>query len=131
MASADETQSVQKNVLGTALKACCFEPKTGFYRDGFCHTGEADRGSHVVCAVMTDEFLQFSKSKGNDLTTPMPQYGFPGLKAGDKWCLCAARWREALRAEKAPPVLLAATHESATQYVSLESLAEHAVDPEG
>ncbi len=114
-----------KNVLGTALQACCLEPKTGYYRDGFCKTGDEDIGTHVVCAIMTDDFLEFSKSKGNDLITPIPLYQFPGLKAGDKWCLCVSRWKEAYLEGVAPPVLLEATNEKALRYVSFESLLEH------
>lgn len=116
---------MDKNVLGSSLISCCLEPKTGYYRDGFCKTGIDDTGKHVVCAIMTNEFLQFSKSKGNDLITPMPFYQFPGLKAGDKWCLCASRWKEAYLEGVAPPVVLEATHEKALKYVSFESLLEH------
>ena len=113
------------NVLGTPLQSCCMNPKTGYYRDGFCKTGDEDIGTHVVCAIMTDEFLRFSKAKGNDLITPIPYYQFPGLKAGDKWCLCVSRWKEAYLEGVAPPVLLEATNEKALQYVSFESLLEH------
>lgn len=118
---------MDKNVLRTPLIPCCLEPKTGYYRDGFCNTGIDDTGKHVVCAIMTEEFLQFSKSKGNDLITPMPFYQFPSLKAGDKWCLCVSRWKEAYLEGVAPPVLLEATHEKALKYVSFESLLEHKV----
>jgi len=114
------------NVLGTALESCCTDPVTGFYRDGFCNTGPEDSGSHVICAVVTEAFLQFSKSRGNDLMTPLPHYQFPGLKDGDCWCLCALRWKEALVAGVAPPVKLACTHEKALQYVSLVDLIAHA-----
>ncbi len=114
-----------KNVLGTDLQTCCTQPLTGFYRDGNCATGPDDIGTHVVCAVMTDEFLQFTLSKGNDLITPRPGYRFPGLKAGDKWCLCVMRWKEALLADKAPPVVLVSTHILALDYVSLASLRAH------
>lgn len=114
-----------KNVLGTTLQSCCFDPLTGFYRDGFCHTGPQDSGRHLICARMTDEFLQFSKSRGNDLTTPYPTYRFPGLKAGDQWCLCALRWKEAYDAGLAPPVVLEACHEKALNYVKFEMLLEH------
>lgn len=124
-------QSIEKNVLGTQLRPCCFDPMTGYFRDGFCHTDASDRGSHTICAVMTDEFLAFSKAAGNDLSTPMPQYKFPGLKAGDEWCLCAMRWQEAYEAGKAPGVRLLSTHHSATRYASLVALAEHAMDDEG
>lgn len=117
-----------RNVLGEELQACCFEPVTGFYRDGFCRTGGEDVGVHVVCAEMTDAFLAFSRSVGNDLSTPRPEWGFPGLVAGDRWCLCADRWREALEADAAPPVVLAATHASALEFVTLADLRAHAVD---
>lgn len=112
----------EKNILGTALQIAGTSPITGFYRDGFCSTGTADKGIHVVAAVVTDKFLQYSKARGNDLITPYPAYGFPGLKAGDKWCLCAARWKEAYDAGVAPPVVLEATHEKALQYATLEEL---------
>lgn len=114
-----------KNVLQTELQSCCTDPMTGFYRDGHCHTGPQDTGRHVVCAVMTAEFLAFSKSKGNDLITPIPHYQFPGLKPGDQWCLCALRWKEAFEAGVAPPVVLEATHEKALEYVTFEDLLEH------
>ena len=113
------------NVLGTDLCYCCFEPKTGFYRDGFCKTGEEDYGTHVVCAIMTKEFLDYTKSEGNDLSTPMPQSQFPGLKEGDKWCLCIKRWLEAEKAGKAPNVILEATHQKALEYASFELLLEY------
>ena len=116
-----------KNVLGEPLALCCNDPKTGFYRDGFCHTGAADVGTHVVCAQVTDAFLEYTRSQGNDLSTPQPEYQFPGLKAGDGWCLCALRWKEAYEAGIAPPVKLEATHEKALEYMSLEMLQEHAV----
>ena len=114
-----------KNVLGTELKCCCLKPLTGFYRDGFCKTGADDRGSHTICIVATDEFLAFSKSRGNDLSTPLPEYNFPGLKAGDKWCLVAMRWQEAFDAEMAPSVILEATNEAALQFVRLEDLRKY------
>lgn len=117
-----------KNVLGGRLEICCTAPMTGFYRDGVCKTGPQDVGTHVICGRMTEDFLTFTKSRGNDLITPAPQFDFPGLKPGDKWCLCANRWREALMAGKAPPVILAATHEAALRYVSLEDLRRHALD---
>ena len=120
-----------KNVFGEDLQMCCNDPKTGFYRDGFCHTGPDDAGVHVVCAHMTDEFLEFTKSQGNDLSTPMPAFGFPGLKAGDRWCLCASRWKEALEAGVAPPVVLEATHEKALQIVSLDQLISFEFNSEG
>ena len=111
-----------KNVLGGELKCCCRKPMTGFYRDGFCKTGADDRGSHTICVRVTDEFLAFSKSRGNDLSTPRPEFQFPGLIDGDKWCLVAVRWQEALEAGAAPEVVLEATHEASLQYVSLEDL---------
>jgi uncharacterized protein (DUF2237 family) len=116
-----------RNVLGTNLEPCCMSPLTGFYRDGFCQTGPEDRGSHVICVQVNDEFLNFSKSRGNDLSSPAPMFQFPGLKAGDCWCLCALRWREALEAGMAPPVKLESTHESALEYVSLEDLQAYAL----
>ncbi len=118
----------QSNVLGGPLEACCFSPLTGYYRDGFCHTGSNDPGRHVVCVEVSEEFLAFSKAKGNDLSTPMPQYRFPGLKPGDKWCLCALRWREALKADMAPPVYLKATNKRALDVLELEDLLRHAAD---
>ncbi len=114
-----------KNVLGTELQACCTDPMTGFFRDGHCRTDELDSGRHVVCAVMTEEFLLFSKSRGNDLITPIPAYDFPGLKAGDGWCLCVLRWKEAYEAGVAPPVRLEATHERALEFVPFSSLLDH------
>ncbi len=116
------------NVLGTALATCCISPMTGFYRDGCCNTGGGDMGVHIVCAQMTPEFLAFTKAQGNDLSTPMPAFEFPGLKPGDRWCLCAARWQEALEAGVAPPVLLQATHATAVEHVSLADLKDHALD---
>lgn len=118
---------MSRNVLGKPLESCCTKPLTGFYRDGYCRTDEHDQGRHVVCAVVTDEFLKFSRQQGNDLMTPRPEMRFPGLKAGDKWCLCVLRWREAYEAGKAPPVVLAATAERALQYVSLDMLKEKGV----
>ena len=112
----------EKNVLGTDLQIAGTNPLTGYYRDGFCSTGESDRGVHVIAATLTDEFLEFTKSQGNDLTTPSPQYNFPGLKAGDNWCLCALRWKEALDAGVAPPVILEATHEKALEFATIEEL---------
>jgi uncharacterized protein len=117
-----------KNVLGEPLTTCCTDPMTGFYRNGRCDTGPGDDGLHTVCAKMTKEFLTFSKSRGNDLSTPIPEFGFPGLKPGDRWCLCAARWKEALEAGMAPPVRLAGTHISTLEFVSLEELTEYAID---
>ncbi len=123
--------SVPSNVLGGELNCCCRVPRTGFYRDGYCRTGPGDHGVHVVCAEMTEEFLEFSQEQGNDLTTPVPEYGFPGLEAGDRWCLCVTRWKEALDAGCAPRVVLAASHVSALEFVSLEELRQHALDEPG
>lgn len=117
-----------KNVLGSALQCCCTDPLTGFYRDGYCLTGDQDTGRHVVCAQVTESFLRFSLSMGNDLITPRPEFRFPGLKPGDGWCLCALRWKEAYDAGVAPPVYLQRTHEKALQYLSLQQLKEHALD---
>lgn len=117
-----------KNVLGTDLESCSLDPLTGFYRDGCCNVGGDDLGVHAVCAVMTDEFLAFSQSVGNDLSTPMPQVGFPGLRAGDQWCLCAPRWQEAFEAGMAPQVRLRATHIAALEWTRLGDLRAHAVD---
>ena len=116
------------NVFGEPLAPCGLDPLTGFYRDGCCNTGYEDTGIHVVCVRMTREFLAFSKKRGNDLSTPAPAMGFPGLKPGDRWCLCAGRWKEALDAGVAPPVVLAATHEEALAIVPLEALKRYAVD---
>ena len=116
------------NVLGEPLAPCGLDPVTGFYRDGCCNTDYEDVGIHVVCAKMTREFLAFSKKRGNDLSTPMPEHGFPGLKPGDRWCLCAGRWKEALDAGVAPPVVLQATHEEALAIVPLAVLKRHAID---
>jgi uncharacterized protein len=114
------------NVLGSRLECCCSDPLTGFYRDGYCRTGRGDQGLHTVCAVMTDEFLKFSVAQGNDLSTPASEFAFPGLVAGARWCLCVTRWQEAFEAGCAPPVVLAATHISALEFVSLEDLRAHA-----
>ena len=113
-----------KNVLGTDLLPCCTDPMTGYYRDGVCNTGPTDTGRHVVCAVMTEEFLTFTKSRGNDLSTPRPEYQFPGLRPGDGWCLCALRWKEAYEAGCAPLVRLESTHEKALEYVEFSALLE-------
>lgn len=121
-----DTTSGAKNVLGGPLKTCSTDPLTGFYRNGCCDTGPQDGGLHLVCAVMTDEFLAFSKAAGNDLSTPNPMYRFAGLKAGDRWCLCARRWREAYDAGKAPKVALESTHMLALEFASLEELQDHA-----
>ena len=116
------------NVLGERLELCSLKPMTGFYRDGCCNTGAEDVGSHTVCALMTTEFLAFSQAAGNDLSTPVPAFGFPGLKPGDRWCLCAARWQEAFEAGHAPRVVLRATHQEALDYCSLGDLKRFAVD---
>jgi uncharacterized protein (DUF2237 family) len=117
-----------RNVLGGVLENCSLKPMTGFFRNGCCDTSAEDVGSHTVCVVMTAEFLAFSKSCGNDLSTPMPEYGFPGLVPGDRWCLCAPRWQEALEANSAPRVVLRATHEAALQYCDLADLKRYAID---
>lgn len=117
-----------RNVLGGPLEHCSLAPLTGFYRDGCCATGPEDTGRHVVCAEVTAGFLAFSKARGNDLSTPRPEYRFQGLKPGDRWCLCADRWREALLAGKAPKVRLRATHMAALRHVSLDDLKKHALD---
>ena len=114
------------NVLGGELECCCLAPRTGFYRDGYCRTGPGDYGLHTVCAVMTEEFLRFSAAAGNDLSTPVPEFDFPGLESGDRWCLCVTRWQEAFEAGCAPDVILAATHISALEFVALEDLRAHA-----
>lgn len=119
--------SSARNVFGAPLACCCTAPRTGFYRDGYCHTGPQDHGSHTVCAEMTEEFLAFSRRRGNDLVTPRTAFGFPGLKPGDRWCLCVSRWKEALDAGVAPPVALAATHEKALDVVTLDQLLAHAL----
>lgn len=119
----------KKNVLGTPLAACCYHLKTGYFRDGYCRTDEDDAGRHVVCAEMTASFLAFSKAHGNDLSTPMPALGFPGLNPGDRWCLCALRWKEAWEENIAPPVILEACEETALQVIPLEALKAHAIKP--
>ena len=118
----------QKNVLGTDLEICGTDPITGFFRDGCCNTGAGDVGTHTVCAIVDDNFLEFSKSMGNDLGTPRPEYGFQGLKNGDKWCLCAMRWNEARGAGCAPRVKLTCTNIKTLEFVSLEHLKEHQID---
>jgi uncharacterized protein (DUF2237 family) len=128
MRDMSDPQRPARNVLGGNLMTCSTNPMTGFFRDGCCNTGPTDVGSHTVCVVATDEFLAYSKSAGNDLSTPMPDYGFPGLKAGDRWCLCAPRWQQALAAGSAPKVVLAATHEGALEYATLTDLKKYAVD---
>jgi uncharacterized protein (DUF2237 family) len=127
MRDADQPSSA-RNVLGGPLAPCCEDPATGFYRDGYCHTGPQDVGLHTVCTRVTAEFLEFSMLHGNDLSTPRPEFEFDGLRPGDRWCLCVARWREAFEAGAAPPVILAATHEKALAVVSLEQLTRHAID---
>jgi len=117
-----------KNVLGTTLEVCSVSPMTGFFRNGCCETGASDMGLHVVCAEMTEEFLEFSKAQGNDLSTPVDEFEFPGLMPGDRWCVCVARWKEALEAGVAPPVVLEATHMSTVEFVSIEELREHAAE---
>jgi uncharacterized protein (DUF2237 family) len=118
------------NVVGGSLLECSSDPMTGFFRDGCCATGPEDLGSHTVCAIVSVEFLQFSRRAGNDLSTPQPQFGFPGLSDGDRWCVCAARWLDAHRAGVAPPVVLAATHEGALEVVPIELLLENATEPD-
>ena len=117
-----------KNVLGTDLQPCSKDPVTGWFRDGCCNTGKGDEGLHLVCVRVTAEFLQYSKAAGNDLSTPRPEFDFPGLKAGQRWCLCAARWVEAYRAGKAPKVSLNSTNQAALEIVPLDLLKQHAVD---
>ena len=117
---------MEKNVFGEELEICCTNPMTGYFRDGLCKTIDEDRGTHTVCAIMTDEFLNFSASRGNDLITAIPYYKFPGLKDGDKWCLCVSRWIEAEKAGKAPKLILEATHEKTLEHTSLETLVKHA-----
>ncbi|MEL6703844.1 MAG: DUF2237 domain-containing protein [Bacteroidota bacterium] len=116
-----------RNVLGTPLQPCSVDPLTGFFRTGDCRTGPQDRGTHVVCAEMTEAFLRFTRSRGNDLSTPIPAYGFPGLKPGDRWCLCVLRWKEALDAGMAPPVVLDATHARTLSVVDLDTLQAYAL----
>ena len=118
----------EKNVLGEKLEDCSTSPMTGFFRDGCCRTGPNDFGKHVVCTEVSEEFLVFSKSVGNDLSTPVPEFEFPGLKPGDRWCLCALRWKEAFEADCAPPVLLSSTHESALEFISIDNLKKYAID---
>jgi uncharacterized protein len=124
----DEGEPEQLNVFGEPLQPCSTDPMTGFFRDGFCSAGPEDIGRHTVCSVMTAEFLAFSKSRGNDLSTPMPQYNFPGLHPGDRWCLVALRWAEAFAAGQAPRVVLQATNQTALRVVRLEDLKKHAAD---
>lgn len=118
----------QRNVFGEPLEECGSDPATGFFRDGCCRASAEDPGRHLVCAEMTEEFLLFSKSRGNDLLTPRPEFGFPGLAAGDRWCLCAVRWKEAFEAGAAPPVFLRSTHAAALDVIPVSDLKKHAVD---
>ena len=124
----DDFGGRQRNVLGGILGSCSEQPMTGFFRDGCCNTSNEDLGSHTVCVVLTADFLEFSKRRGNDLSTPRPEFAFPGLKPGDRWCLCAVRWREALQAGKAPRVVLNATNEACLPIVGLDDLKRHAID---
>jgi uncharacterized protein (DUF2237 family) len=117
-----------RNILGGDLQPCSMDPVTGFFRDGCCNTGSGDVGVHTVCVVVNEAFLAFSRDRGNDLSTPQPQLGFPGLKPGDRWCLCAARWQEALEAGNAPDVVLESTHIASLEWVSMDDLCAHAVD---
>lgn len=123
-----KTEKQARNVLGNSLAPCSQDPLTGFYRTGCCDSGPEDAGRHVVCILASAEFLEFSRAVGNDLSTPIPEYGFPGIEPGDRWCLCAVRWVEALEAGMAPAVVLEATHESALELIRLEDLREYAVD---
>jgi uncharacterized protein (DUF2237 family) len=123
-----EESQQQLNVLGLPIELCCLDPVTGFYRDGHCHTGPHDHGRHTVCAEMTSEFLDFSVAAGNDLVTPMPQYDFPGLQAGDRWCLCAMRWHQAHEAGQAPRLYLRATHMKTLEIIPLAVLKQFALD---
>ena len=115
------------NIFGEEMEACCFDPLTGWKRDGYCNTDDFDHGSHVVCCEVTDAFLAFSKERGNDLSTPRPEFNFPGLKEGDRWCLCAMRWQEAFEAGVAPRVFLESCHRKALEFVNLEDLEQHAM----
>ena len=124
--TAPNRRPAAQNVLGGPLAVCSASPPTGFYRDGCCNTGPDDAGSHTVCAVMTAEFLEFTKQAGNDLSTPRPEFNFPGLQPGDRWCLCVSRWKEALDAGAAPKLVLEATHEAALRVVPKAALEEHA-----
>lgn len=117
----------KKNVLGGELQLCGCAPMTGYFRDGYCRTDKSDHGRHIVCAEVTENFLHFSKAQGNDLSTPRPEFGFPGLKPGDRWCLCVLRWQEAYEEGVAPSVILEACEESALEFVTLQALKDHAV----
>ena len=118
----------QTNLFDEIIEECCLNPITGFFRNGFCHTDEMDRGLHIVCSLMTDDFLRFSKSRGNDLSTPRPEFNFPGLAEGDSWCVCAERWKEAYESGFAPKVFLKRTHKKAATIIDIEILKEYAVD---
>lgn len=120
---------MEKNVFGEPLQICCTRPMTGYFRDGSCKTISEDTGTHTVCAVVTDEFLIFSAAQGNDLITPIPYYEFPGLKEGDRWCLCVTRWIQAEKAGKAPNLILEATHEKTLEYTSLDLIVKYAFNP--
>lgn len=126
--SLQEEHEEQRNVFGESIETCSIRPMTGFYRSGCCHTGVDDVGMHTICIQATAEFLAFSKMRGNDLSTPLPEFGFPGLQPGDRWCLCALRWKEALEAGMAPRVVLRATHENTLEVVSIEDLKRYAID---
>jgi uncharacterized protein len=126
--AANDNQEDSVNVFGEPLLNCSDDPLTGFYRDGCCNSGPDDPGRHVVCVIMTGAFLDFSRSRGNDLSTPRPEFGFPGLKPGDRWCLCADRWREAFEAGAPPRVVLSATHRLALEHVDLTDLKRYAID---
>ncbi len=117
-----------KNLLNQAIEPCCFSPKTGYFRDGYCHFDEDDYGVHLICAVMTDEYLNYSKSQGNDLITPIPERRFPGLKAGDKWCLCVSRWEEAYRVGVAPKIDIHSTHHRVSEMLSMDLLISQAIE---
>ena len=118
---------MQTNILGTNLQTCCTSPMTGYYRDGVCRTTPEDTGTHTICAIMTKEFLEFSKAQGNDLSTSIPEFGFEGLKEGDKWCLCALRWKEAYEAGKAPKIIAEATSNASTKIIKKEILMEYKI----
>ncbi|MEM7622685.1 MAG: DUF2237 domain-containing protein [Planctomycetota bacterium] len=122
--------ATEKNVLGGPLSLCSSSPRTGFFRDGCCRTGPDDLGSHTVCAVVDERFLTYTLSRGNDLSTPRPEWGFPGLKPGDRWCLCASRWLEAHNAGVAPPIVLSATHERALDVVPIDVLRSASIEPD-
>jgi uncharacterized protein (DUF2237 family) len=119
------TEEKPKNILGTDLQSCCTDPMTGYTRDGYCKTNQLDQGTHLVCAIVTDEFLKFTKSRGNDLITPRPEFQFPGLKAGNGWCLCVLRWKEAYQAGVAPPIKPEATHEKALEFIDKRVLEKY------